>query len=244
MKVKFSSVITICLILISTNLLNAQINKPASGKNEAQTTTTTTPTTDKTNSKTEDEKSSFWDKVFFGGNFGFNYINGWLIQVAPTMGYRVSNAFSIAAGINFQYIEYNNLPVSIDTGKLQGFSPPITILADSKAMLYGFNVSSRLKPLALMAEASESFGLLNSVYLMAEGRLSWYNQTITPKLYSDFKIKNSGVSRNLFFGGGVSLPVGGPVSLNFEALYDVLYSPSSSIHPSPWLLRGGMLYGF
>lgn len=209
MKVKFSSVITICLILISTNLLNAQINKPASGKNEAQTTTTTTPTTDKTNSKTEDEKSSFWDKVFFGGGFDLNRtdLNGWFIQVAPTVGYRVNNALSLAAGVNFQYIEY--------------FRPSI---------FYGGHLTARFRPLALMEnENSDFLGLLKNAYLVAEGNM----------------LKNSNIGYNRFLlGAGISVPVGGIMSFNAEALYNVAYQTTNLVESSPWVLRVTTLYNF
>ena len=208
MKVKFSSVITICLVFVFINLAKAQINKPASGgKNEPQTTTTTPTTTNKTNSKTNDEKSSFLDKVFFGGNVGINYYNGWLIQLAPTVGYRVNNAFSLAAGVNLQYVEY--------------FNPSI---------LYGAHLTSRFKPLALMEnENSDFFGLLKNGYLIAEGNI----------------IKNSNTSYNrLLFGGGISLPVGGLMSFNVEALYNVAYQVTNLVEPKPWVLRVTTLYNF
>lgn len=210
MKVKFSSVITICFVFTFMNLAKAQINKPASGgKNEPQTTTTTPTTTDKTNSKTEDEKSSFWDKVFFGGGFDLNRtdFNGWTIQLAPTMGYRVNNAFSVAAGVNLQYIEY--------------FRP---------SFLYGGHLTARFRPLALMEnENSDFFGLLKNAYLVAEGNM----------------LKNSNVGFNrLLLGAGISVPVGGVMSFNAEALYNVAQQTTNLPEPSPWVLRVTTLYNF
>jgi hypothetical protein len=54
----------------------------------------------------EDERPVFWDRVFWGGNFGFMGSNGgFVVDISPLGGYHVTNDFSLGAGITYQYVK-------------------------------------------------------------------------------------------------------------------------------------------
>jgi hypothetical protein len=77
-------------------------------------------------------------------------------------------------------------------------------------------------------ENSDFLGLLKNAYLVAEGNM----------------LQNSNLAFNrLLLGAGISLPVGGVISFNAEALYNVAYQVTN-LEPSPWVLRVTTLYNF
>ena len=52
------------------------------------------------------ESSSFGDRVFIGGNFGFQFGDFTMINVSPQVGYRFTNRLSGGVGVIYQYISY------------------------------------------------------------------------------------------------------------------------------------------
>jgi hypothetical protein len=51
-----------------------------------------------------DEKSSFSDRLYFGGNFSLNFGTQFtFIEASPLVGYRFSNRFSAGPGITYMY---------------------------------------------------------------------------------------------------------------------------------------------
>lgn len=52
------------------------------------------------------------ERIFFGGNFGFQFGNITNIEVSPLVGYRVTNDFSIGTGITYIYFkqQFDNFP--------------------------------------------------------------------------------------------------------------------------------------
>lgn len=55
--------------------------------------------------KTEASEYKFRDHLFFGGNFGLQFGTQTLIEIAPSIGYKITDRFS--AGINLKYIYYH-----------------------------------------------------------------------------------------------------------------------------------------
>ena len=49
-------------------------------------------------------KEDFWDKVYFGGNFGLQFGNQTLVDINPLMGYRLTEKLSV--GVTATYIYY------------------------------------------------------------------------------------------------------------------------------------------
>ena len=54
------------------------------------------------------DKPSFRDRLFFGGNFGLQFGNVTNIDISPLVGYRITPKFSAGLGITYQYIRYND----------------------------------------------------------------------------------------------------------------------------------------
>lgn len=52
------------------------------------------------------EGSSFRDRVFVGGNLGFQFGDFTIINVSPQVGYRFTNRLSGGVGVIYQYISY------------------------------------------------------------------------------------------------------------------------------------------
>ena len=83
------------------------------------------------------EKSSFRDRVFFGGNLGLSFGDITFVEVAPLVGYRVTDRLS--TGLQVQYRYRND----------RRFTP------DLEASDYGFNLFTRYNiyaPFFLQAE--------------------------------------------------------------------------------------------
>ena len=55
------------------------------------------------NTNVIDESSGFKDRVFVGGNFGLSFGDVTNIQIAPIVGYRVTNELSLGLGPQYQY---------------------------------------------------------------------------------------------------------------------------------------------
>lgn len=85
-----------------------------------------------------DENSSFLDRVYVGGNLGLSFGDITNVQIAPIVGYRVTNRFSVGAGPQYQYTRI----------KLRGGN-------DLTSNNYGFNLFARyniVEPFFLQAE--------------------------------------------------------------------------------------------
>lgn len=62
-------------------------------------------------------ESNFWDKVQFGGGLGLGFGSGFFnATISPTAVYRINNAFSTGAGLNFTYASEKNFYESYVVG--------------------------------------------------------------------------------------------------------------------------------
>lgn len=74
---------------------------------------------------TEDEVTgdkdapTFWDRTYWGGEFGLMFGNSTSIVISPEMGYIVTENFSVGGGVIFQYYKsnYYNYETTIYGGK-------------------------------------------------------------------------------------------------------------------------------
>lgn len=59
--------------------------------------------------KKNDEKNSFWDweKVYYGGGIGMQFGSYTLVNVAPEMGYNVTERYSVGVGVRYMYYADN-----------------------------------------------------------------------------------------------------------------------------------------
>ena len=52
----------------------------------------------------QQSKKDFWEKVYFGGNFGLNFgTNFTVVEVSPLVGYKITEQFSMGVGATYIY---------------------------------------------------------------------------------------------------------------------------------------------
>jgi len=56
----------------------------------------------------DDEKPSFKDRIYFGGNFGLQFGSITAIDVSPIVGYMITPKLSGGVGITYQYLKYKD----------------------------------------------------------------------------------------------------------------------------------------
>ena len=54
----------------------------------------------------DEPRKSFKDRLFLGGNFGLSFGTTTNINVSPLLGYRVSERYSVGAGVVFNYYKF------------------------------------------------------------------------------------------------------------------------------------------
>ena len=53
-------------------------------------------------------KESFWDRVFFGGNFGLQFGNQTIVDINPLIGYRLTEKLSVGTSITYIYYKFRD----------------------------------------------------------------------------------------------------------------------------------------
>lgn len=164
--------------------------------------------------KDDGNETPFIEKLVFGGNVGGGYANGWNINLSPTVGYRLTNSTIAGVGVSYIYSDFNN----------PFFNERST-----------FNVTGgRLFVQQL---------LFQNLYAQAE--FEYLNYSLKLRT-SDGRVlsESSGRAPGLLLGGGYTTSFGYGLGFNMEILYNVLYQVGVSPYPSPFIIRGGLMYGF
>lgn len=65
-------------------------------------------------------KARFWDKVFWGGNFGLQFGTSTFIDVSPLVGYRITEKVSAGVGATYQYFHYRDRFYDLETNVFGG----------------------------------------------------------------------------------------------------------------------------
>ena len=55
----------------------------------------------------DNNDDSLWKKLFYGGGLGLSFGNPNYIDIAPIVGYRITEKVSAGVGITYQYYDYN-----------------------------------------------------------------------------------------------------------------------------------------
>ena len=65
------------------------------------------------------DKPTFWERTYWGGEFGLMFGNSTSIVISPEMGYLITNNFSVGGGIIYEYYSNNqyNFETTIYGGK-------------------------------------------------------------------------------------------------------------------------------
>ena len=151
------------------------------------------------------EKKKGFDpsRLFFGGNFGLSFGNFTFINVAPIVGYRITEKFSAGTGINFIYqsSKFNSGPGQTTTNNY-GYA--------------GLGVFGRYQPLRFL--------LLN---VQPEMNYIWGTIRVSdPNGNYEYKQPGKFVP-SLLLGGGAVIPTGGRAAMIVMLQYDVIQDPLS-----------------
>lgn len=162
-----------------------------------------------------DEGNQILEKLVFGGNVGGGYSNGWNLTLSPTVGYRVTPTTIAGVGVTYIYSDFNS-------------------------QYYSSRITTNVTGGRLFAQQL----LFQNLYARAEYEYLIFTQKQrdgSGRVFDERKLEAPG----LLLGGGYSTQFGGSgIGFTFEILYNVIYKAGNSAYPSPFIFRGGLMYGF
>jgi len=156
----------------------------------------------------------FGEKLTYGGNIGLTFGNQTVIELAPMVGYRVTEKFMVGLGVNYFYYRFRgNLAIN------NVISP-----YSFEANLYGGRAILQyvIIPQAFLYFEQE---MMNTQYIDR-------NDGLTKRTWL----------ANPLAGVGYRQSVGGWSAMNIMVLYNLNYQPNFSFYPSPWIIRVGVLF--
>lgn len=161
-----------------------------------------------------DEGNQILDKLVFGGNVGGGYSNGWNITLSPTVGYRVTPTTIAGVGVSYIYSDFTS----------QFYNTRVT-----QNVTGGRIFAQQLLFRNLYARGEYEYLSFTQEVTAANGRKETFEQT----------------APGLLLGGGYTTQFGSSgLGVTFEVLYNVIYQADRSPYPSPFILRGGLMFGF
>ncbi len=159
-------------------------------------------------------EESWTDKLVFGGNALPGYSNGWILELSPFVGYKLTNSTIAGVGINYFYRSYRN-----------------PFFQNSPKQIYrtygGRAFVMQNLAFGLFAQAEYDYTFLN-----------YKEKDIFDNVTGSYQTQAPG----FLIGGGYSQNAG-RIGYNMMVLYDTLYSTTTSARTSPWVIRGGIVFG-
>lgn len=61
------------------------------------------------------ETAGFWDRVYFGGNFGLSFGTVTYIDLSPALGYMITQDLSAGLGVTYRYFKRKAFPYNYET---------------------------------------------------------------------------------------------------------------------------------
>lgn len=149
-----------------------------------------------------------------GSYVGFGYANGWQLEFAPGVGYRVFDFLIVEAGVNYSYTEQFFSNASNDKQYATLFGPRVGIKGNIYGQFYG-----------LAEYQLQSFRLKQRV-----------NGTVTTFEKSSENL--------MYLGAGYTNNFGQGVGFYTDFVFDVLYDRVTSPRSTPYSIRFGVFYTF
>lgn len=166
-------------------------------------------------------------RIIFGGGFGFGFGNVTNINVAPLVGYRISDRFSAGVGMGYQYMRVKNYFSVFDASSNTVYKP-------FTANIYSPSVWMR-------------YVLWNNIFAHVEYE---HNFMSFKEYYNNYTVSTDILSRDvkynapsLLVGGGIRQPLSDRVSIIFQGLYDVIQDEKSP-YKGTIAFRFGIVAGF
>lgn len=175
--------------------------------------------------KPVEPKKSFTERLYFGGALGLS-IGSYssLIDLSPMVGYGVTDDLVVGIGLTYKYYRYKDYYLNLTD----------TSFYDLKTNIFGGSIWARYfltKTEIPIIENIFLHGEIEPLTFVNKFRFSplgeYYDPFGNAYIRDEERINLTGV----FFGGGLSQPVGGKSYMYIEVLWDFneqLYSPYSN----------------
>lgn len=161
----------------------------------------------------------FSERIVYGGNFGLAFGSQTLIDLSPTIGYRVSDQFTIGTGVSYKYSQIKDYTLDINSGKWYDYSSNI----------FGGSLWAR-------------YHIIENVFAHAEVEQLQIHYNYTSVSGSvPTKVKDNVGVTSVLVGGGYRQPLGNRVYFNILLLYN-LNETDFSPYKNP-IIRAGISIG-
>jgi hypothetical protein len=159
-------------------------------------------------------------KLYYGGSFGVDFSNGWLIEISPLVGYKIGNGVSLGANASFRYLSAVLLSKYGQSYNSTNFTGSMGVFSRKK--------------------------LNANFFLQAEAAMVLYDMPMYDGQLVRLNAENKATAERVWQPAlplGVGFTSGDRTSFNMLALYDVLYQDGTP-KPSGWTLRMGFEHRF
>jgi hypothetical protein len=157
-----------------------------------------------------EDNSRFWDRIYFGGNFGLAFGTITQIDISPIAGYRITPRFSAGVGGTYQYykeeIKYVHGTYKWETSIYGGKVFGTYVLLDEKNTFLPFNLGSIILQSECEILNVETYRLNQAGYYINAGR-EWIC--------------------NILAGGGIRQRIGERSSIDLMILWNLNDTPFS-----------------
>ena len=173
--------------------------------------------------QTEEDQSvkdlQFNQRLVFGGGFGMQFGNVTLLDLSPSIGYRVTDQLTLGTGISYKYNHIKDYTLDLNSGKWY----------DYNSNVFGGSIWSR-------------YYLLQNIFAHAEIEQLRINYKYTSfSSTTPTNIKSGVDMTSVLVGGGYRQPLGGHVFFNILILFN-LNETEFSPYNNP-IIRAGVSVG-
>jgi hypothetical protein len=159
-------------------------------------------------------------KLYYGGSFGLDFSNGWLIEVSPLVGYKVGNGISVGANASFRYLSATLMSKYGQLYNSKNFTGSVAVFGRKKLDAH--------------------------IFVQAEAGMALYDVPMYDGPFVRLDAENRATAEHKWEPAlpiGLGFTSGDCTSFNMIALYDVLYQDGTP-RPSGWTLRMGFEHRF
>ena len=142
---------------------------------------------------------TFNQRLVYGGGFGLQFGNVTLVDLSPTIGYRLTDQLTLGTGISFKYNHIKDYTLDQNSGRWY----------DYKSNIYGGSVWGR-------------YYLLQNIFAHAEIeqlKIDYNYTSVSSTLPTN--VKNGVDVTSVLVGGGYRQPLGGHVFFNILILFNL-----------------------
>jgi hypothetical protein len=194
------------------------------------------PTYGQTDKPPAQQQKSFSDRLLFGGSLGLSFgSQSTLVDVAPIVGYAITNDFMVGIGLTYKFYQYRNYYYNVSD----------FTFSNLKMNIYGGSLWSRY------FLTRTEIPIIENTFLHVEYEPLFiahdhsYNPTgdfIDPYGRRFSKQKENITLHGIFAGGGIRQPIGGRSFMYLEVLWN-LNEDIYSFYSNP-RIRIGIAVGF